>query len=234
MTSIHFVNRNNVIDYCEIACDASQVSEIIRKYKAVGLSNIETLQEQLNQSDYIPVLTAVWSERDKAKRLVWLRSVSDQMHAPLMYEQAISEFTQNPMVETIIHVTMPLIKAAGIRVIQDGSCSKDPSVSKGDHFTRMEIAYQHRLSVQVKKHLNKEWADLSGSIEENYPVISEKVIEILEKTMTTNLPDPSWIRHHGVGAFLGNMEMLSSSLHKSVRDMLAEEFVSQLKTLTPS
>ena len=139
----------------------------------------------MKKSDYIPILKAIWSERNRTLRLKWLQSHAAEFHAPLMYEQAISEFVVNPTAATLFQKTLPLIRAATFRVYQDSQCCKDSSVCKGDAPLRMESTYRISLNRQIEKRYKQSLETFvmnhMGLIQENNQLCKE----IAQKTLAS-------------------------------------------------
>ncbi len=229
---INSTNPTSIVTFSERRLDPVFGNEIIKEGQKEGLSNSKNLNENLNASEYIPVLKAIWSERNKNRRLEWLHSHAFEMHAPLMYEQSIAEFVISPTVETVNQISIPLIQAASFRVIQDSKCSTDPSVFNGDAALRMKMTYQKVLNNQTEKHLFKK---LEAIISENKNVIisavKTKVLEIAQSSISQELPSPNWIGSHGLNVFItGKIEMYPITDFKKIRDKIANETISLLKT----
>lgn len=225
-------NPGNVVSYSETRLNPQAVNHIIKQGKQEGLSNSKALNENLKSSQYIPVLNAIWSERDKNRRLEWLRSHESEMHAPLMFEQAITEFVIKPTVETIIQISIPLIKAASFRVVQDSKCSTDPSVFNGDAAQRMEMTYLTSLNTQTEIHINKKLVTIISENEDAIKsAVNAKVLKIAHSSITQDLPSPNWIGHHGLSVFRsGNIEMHSTADFKNHRDKVANDTIKKLNT----
>ncbi|MCI0382360.1 MAG: hypothetical protein L0207_04850 [Chlamydiae bacterium] len=221
-------NEQDVVSFCEKQLNPTEADKIIKEGK--GLSNSAEIEKNLKESRYIPVLKALWSEKDKEKRLEWLKSHS-KLHAPLMFEQAIAEFVNYPTVEAIHSISMPLIKAATFRVLQDSKCSRDPSVFNGDAPGRVAETYMKILENQVQKHLKKSLADIGNEKKEMLAsFIRSKLIEIIKQSKEKELPDPSWIGWHGMSVFIdGKIEMHPASDYKKIRDQAADEMLGKLK-----
>lgn len=220
-----YTNLQSVVSFCDTRLIPAKVQVIINEGKAVGLSNGEALNEQLKNSDYIPVLKAIWSERDRSRRLEWLRSHAPEMHAPLMYEQALAEFVASQTVETVTKISLPLIQAATFRVYQDSQCSSDASVYKGDAPVRMKLTYLKSLDTLTKKFLKTPLSEIKA--ENNY--MAAKVVEVAQASMSQELPSPNWIGHHGMSVFIdGKIAMHPEENHKEIRKKAAEEIIEKL------
>ena len=84
-------HARDAVAFCQIRNDPEAVAAIIQAGKAEGLSKSDELKALAEKGEYIPVLKAVWSERDRSRRLEWLRA-NASLHAPLMFELALAEF----------------------------------------------------------------------------------------------------------------------------------------------
>jgi len=227
MTTINFSNPRNIVTLCEQILNPDFANEIIQKGKAEGLSNEEQLQTWLDEGNYESVLKAVWSERDRERRHTWLAAKENQLHAPLMYELAIASFIHSPTAQTVSEVCIPLLKAAGVRVCQDAQCSKDRSVSNGDHVVRLQMAYVNRLTEQTKKILNLTVVEIVEGTDKEIRIaaIKQKVNSVAELSMQTKLPDPEWIAWHGMGAFMGGIKMHPVENYKAITDAFAQKII---------
>lgn len=216
-------------------CDQERLNPIelsnIRKANPKGLTETATLSEHLSRNDYIPVLYSIWSERNQARRLEWLKLQAPSLHAPLLFEQAIAEFAAAPTVDTINTISFPLMKVAGFRVSQDMTCSTDPSVSFGDAAVRLTIAYQSRLEKLVKKHLNKSLAQiLTENKDIRMAAIEKKAKETIQASLSCQLPLPDWIGWHGMSVFVnGVIKMHPASKYKELRDAYATKILDIFK-----
>lgn len=233
MNVVSFSNSQNLVSFCEQRLKREAVSQIIKKNKE-GV-NSPQIEEKLQSNDYISVLSLIWGERDSAKRLSWLRNHASELHAPLLYEQAIAEFKESPTVETVVQVSLPLIKAASFRVRQDAQCSQDPSVYNGDAHLRMEMTYGQALIEGMKKYASD--LDLGTIQSQNKDAIREatlnKVKEIAQQTIANPdaLPSPNWIGFHGMSCFIkGGPDMLAPSQFAAKRAQLAATFLEQLRS----
>ena len=106
---------------------------VIKKYKHTGLSGAE-IQQWTQECAYEKLLPHVWAERDRKKRLDWLRK-NAQWHVPLMFELAMAEMkycTSLPQedIASYYHANiLPLLEVALLRVRQDIHANpQDPSL----------------------------------------------------------------------------------------------------------
>lgn len=206
MNFINYSNVSSTVSFSELRLNQKEVATVIRQ-NSQGLSHSEILDQNLAQGNYIPVLSAIWGEKDKLRRLDWLRSQEHQLHAPLMFEQAIAEFTNSPTAETVATISLPLIRAAAFRVHQDAQCSRDASVYNGDASPRMQNTYVMALQNAIKKYapslrLEKIQEEKRDEMQVE---IKKKLREIVEKTLSApnTLPDPTWIGYHSIMSVFG-------------------------------
>ena len=226
MQSIQLTCPQNVVNFCEKRLDVTAFEQEFSQPQPLTL---EQISQQLASGDYIPVLKALWSEQDKQRRFEWLRQQEKDLHAPLLFEQAIAEFEVLPTIETIIKTCIPLISIANFRVKQDMQCSKDPSVCKGDAAIRMQNTYNQALAKKAGKNLYKR---VCSTIEKNHPQetidLYQKVTEAAEERKSKNLPNPTWIGFHGMSMFFSNIStppMHPSEEFKQIREAYADEFI---------
>lgn len=190
--------------FCDTRLNAVESNKIIQKYKSVGLSNRNALDDALARVDYITVLSHVWAERNRESRLTWLREKEGEMHAPLLFELAIAEFNAAPTVETVINVAYPLLKAATLRVMQDAACSKDLSVKNGDLALRLEMTYTAALEKKTQEVLHQSLEEIkSVDINQWNGAFRTKGVKLLDSTIGKPLPNPQWVDSHGMGKFMG-------------------------------
>jgi len=225
------LNLVSIVSYCEQRLQPIAINEIIKKGKSAGLSNTAALNKNLKKGCYIPVLNAIWSDKDR--RLSWLQSHASELHAPLMFEQAIAEFVNSPTVTTIVEISIPLIQAATFRVNQDSKCSTDPSVFNGDAAPRMRNTYLISLNKQIEKHLGKK---LENVLSENQSAIDSamtaKTLKTAELSLSQKLPSPDWIGSHGINAIrYGKVEMHPIAASNEIRNKFAYETIQHFENL---
>lgn len=230
MSSVHFTDVRNMALFCEQSLDPKTIDAMIRENKDVGLSD-PALEDNLKTGNYRAVLVALWSERDRTRRLNWLESKADELHPVLMLELAIAKFGASPTIETINSFSIPLMKAAYFRIIQDAQCSKEPSVKHGDAATRMSMTYERRLNGRIKALLN---TSLEETVAENRELriaaIKAKVMETAQLSLSKDLPSPNWIGWHGLAVFINGIpDMYSADEYKQIRDAYANEALASLR-----
>lgn len=224
--SVYPYNTQDTASFCVLRNCPQEVQKIISAGRAEGLRETTSLSHLLTQGNYIPVLKAIWSERDRARRLVWLREKTE-LHAPLMFEQAIAEFVNFPSARTIHLVSIPLIEAAKFRVQQDCQCSQDFHISNGDMHEFMATTYLNSLERASQKYLHQS-VDLSGSFEGEYLAILNMKIKTIRQSTLSRLPDPEWTKWHSPNALFWNMPMRCSFEWKPLRDAFAKHVEAQL------
>ncbi|MEM1282413.1 MAG: hypothetical protein AAGG81_02540 [Chlamydiota bacterium] len=187
-----------------------------------GISSLQNTLQLLEEGKYIPILEKIWAEQDHSILLQWLRSLP-QIHAPLLAERAIAEFNETPTVETIIKVSIPLIKAAGYRTMQDCRGVYDASLM-GSHEDLCDV-YLQELDKLFTKSLNYPLATI---IPENQAKIEkyakERTIEILQLSLTEKLPCSSWVAQHGMNAFTGKIILFNPA----DSDRFKKDFVDEI------
>lgn len=191
----------------------------------LGLSQTDKLDNLLKASNYVPVLFAIWTEQDKSRTVSWLKE-NTKLHAPLMFEQGLAEFEAAPTVETVLKISIPLMQAAEFRAKQDSKCSMDASVYNGDAHLRLRDCYKNSLYVAVSKHLEKDLGEILEENKEDFEaLVKSKLVETLELSKTQELPNPDWLKYHGMGIFTGNDIMKPQEKWKEIRDEFANETI---------
>ncbi|MDP1608329.1 MAG: hypothetical protein Q8L98_03330 [Chlamydiales bacterium] len=230
MMSVNYVSNANVINFCDLSLDRAAMNSIIHENKHIGLSDPE-LEAHLEQGSYQKVLVALWSERDRTRRVEWLESKEGGLHPVLMFELAVAKFVKTPTIETVNKVSIPLMKAADFRVQQDSQCSKEPSVKYGDASARMCLIYQTRLNQRIQASLN---TSLEKILSENQNLrvaaIRKKALETAQLCLSGALPSPNWVGWHGVNACMtGVLDMYPDNEHKQIRDRFAQDVLRALE-----
>jgi hypothetical protein len=233
MCSVHYVGFQaepvNTVSFCETSLDPKAMDAIIKENQTVGLSNPD-LEKNLTVGKYPPVLVSLWSERDRAKRRSWLESKVDELHPVLMFELSVAKFVASPTIETIISVSMPLMRSAVFRVLQDAQCSEDPSVKHGDASLRMRSTYEKRLAKKVQEILKRSLQDIvDESRDMLQTAIKAELLKTARLSMSRDLPSPDWIGWHGLSvAISGAPKMYPSCEYKEIRDAYALEHIKAL------
>lgn len=215
------VVSSDVLAYCRKRLDLPVMDAIIKANRA-GL-DAPGLEDNLQNGTYIPVLSAVWGERDKAKRIDWLRLHAD-LHPPLMFERAIAEFVAAPTAETVTKLVVPLMHAAAFRIHQDAECLLESEPLGKFLEDRMYIVYLSLLAKVGKKHapeLNLEqimMAEKDG-IDENSCKRLARIASITLRCPEL-LPNPVWISYHHGGS---KYPMHAKEDFKTIRQHVARE-----------
>lgn len=211
MQTITFHNPDSPILFCKMQIQPEKLSQLSTSSPYLNGLNYLGIIDNLNACMYPPLLLAIWGEKNNSRRLAWLKEHAG-LHALLMCERAIAEFVANPCVATITTVALPLIEAASCRMVQDCTCSTDPTVCDDAH-TKLKEIY---LQVLVKK-IDELTPHLSlATIRSNQDKIisqksREKVIEVLTQSIENpdSLPSPEWISQHGLRANKELMQLLA-------------------------
>ena len=222
--SLSITSSQDVIVFCQKRLDKKAANEIIQKGK--GLTDLTSIDEALGRVDYISVLKAVWSERDRPKRLDWLRTKVSELHAPLMYELAMAEFTANPSAEVINKICMPLIKAASFRAEQDRKCVDDMTLNEA--YTVLDNTYYMALNQLVQSKLGKSLKDVLDKDEHQlHADCVAKVKEVAAKSLTIKLNSPIWFAYHGMNAY-SNIKLHPEESWNQIRSDFANDVISKL------
>ena len=224
ISQLNYCHSQSVVTFSEIRNDQKEANKIIKAN--TGLSHLSEIADKLSSGDYIPVLKAVWSEKDKPKRLQWLREqVNDGLHAILCFELAVAEFAAAPTADTLNLIALPLIKAGVFRTKQDEKCINDNSL--GDAYYLLEVNYWRSLrNIASRKgqSIEQMMADEEWK-KKREDAIFAKMKEIAERSLIISLPSPKWIAYHGLSAFIGDISIKSVDECKQIRDAFAKETI---------
>jgi hypothetical protein len=219
---------DDILGFCTLRNNRLGVDRIIQAGMAEGLSKEKDLLGYLESSDYISVLKAVWSERDKERRLTWLREHSS-IHAPLMFEQALAEFVKAPSKETIQKVSMPLIAAATHRVHQDCLCHLFTAMC-GSLSQDLATVYKNSLAACAKKYMSHT-EDVPSLLQGDKEATREKVCQTMRACLSTSMPNPKWAKWPGQDV-LFEIDDLTPEEWKSVRCVYAESVIKKFDKKT--
>lgn len=228
--SVNMRNHADLVSFVETSLDPVQMNQLIQDRKHIGL-NDPALEDNLRAGKYQPVLQALWSERDRDRRLAFLDSKKQELHPVLMFEEAIARFGASPTLETVHSVAIPLIDAAAFRVNQDAQCASDSSVKYGDAAARMHLTYGRRLAIRVQNLMHRPLHDIAR---ENHQAlktsITAKVLDVARQSLSTELPSPQWVGFHGMEMFMsGKPGMHSADQYANYRNAYARTEIEKLQ-----
>ena len=201
---------------------------VIKKYKHTGLSGAE-IQQWTQECAYEKLLPHVWAERDRKKRLDWLRK-NAQWHVPLMFELAMAEMkycTSLSQEDAICYYhtnILPLLNTARLRVKQDIRANpQDPSLEAV--YGLMQNCYSYALTNIIKtSELPYELFSLTDA---NQAIYNENMRILLEKLIhenQTQTPPPGWLLGHGLQSYTQSMHgMFSSNASSSPSHLSIDE-----------
>ncbi len=178
----------SIRDYCQFIrrIEPKQLDAI--RNNGTGLDTPD-LEESLKNGEYKPVLNAIWSARDRVRCLKWLREHESQLHAPLLCEQAIEEFLADPALGTVLLQSIPRLRAAQFREMQDGKCIKNTS----NHVMGLISTYWVVLREAVQTEINQDLDDFHIRNDGEIQAASMYKIRIAAKqSLYTALPHPKW------------------------------------------
>ena len=207
-----------------------------------------------HQGKYNEVLGAIWRDRTE-NCLAFVRSLKDELHAPLMFEAAILEFTASPTAKTVQEVCLPLLFAAHSRVIQDLACLENPLPYKGD-VEIMAWIYRTSLMNAIEKKRQDPSSEISKyssskevineSPKSSLEKVREKLLVTARLSKQIQLPPPDWMAqyrtHHSIYRQGENdlicrplahpssdhAAMLPASSYKTQRDAYADLAIKEL------
>jgi len=223
-----FSHPDCLISFCERCLDPIHLDVIIKESRERELYAV--FFNSLNHQNYIRAYKGLWC-MGKKRRLKVLRECEEGLHSPLMYEQAVAEFVSIPTIETLENISIPLIRAAGFRLLQDSKCSVDPSVCINDFDKRMERVYFERLDILTQMHLQR---PLEEIMREDCKEIEEKavkkVLEVAKRSIYQQLPPPHWINSSGLALLVDSESlcMLFGRECKVIRDRFAYKTIADI------
>eukprot|EP01103_Thecamoeba_quadrilineata_P012192 TRINITY_DN3083_c0_g1_i1.p2 TRINITY_DN3083_c0_g1~~TRINITY_DN3083_c0_g1_i1.p2 ORF type:complete len:235 (+),score=25.16 TRINITY_DN3083_c0_g1_i1:104-808(+) len=207
------LNSPSVTQFCKQSLDPVAMSVLIQKNKGVGLSD-PALEDNLRKGDYKKVLEAVWSERDRSRRLEWLQSKFAELHVVLMFELAIALFAMTPTAQVLFLTSIPLFRAAAFRALQDAACS--PEAVNDNIDVQLYFTYQQRITALKAKHQLDTSETFSHYEQQKDLAGIAKMMEVIQLSLTIDLPSPDWVSGH-------NSSMHPPSQYKQRRDEYAQQ-----------
>ncbi len=206
--------NNKVFDYCARRLDPQFLEQIRNDINNIGVETPD-LEKDLQKGEYIPVLSAIWGERDQSRLVQWLRKHAGY-HAPLMFERAIAEFEAVPTVQTVVRVSLPWIHAAAVRTYQDQRCLLN-------HSSESRMLSDTYLEL-LKDKMRESMLDLEAVKERYKAVIHRNTFNWLSQFVNnvdmSTLPSPDWIRENSDGS---SCPMIRLTDYNWVREMIAQE-----------
>jgi hypothetical protein len=182
------------------------------------------------KEDYISAYKVLWYSTGK-ERITILRYVYKALYTPFLYEQALAEFMNSPTLETVVKVSIPLIKAANFRFLQDSECCKDSWVREGDCLERIQKVYMSRLHDLTVMSLGLCLEEIQKLHHRQIDFFCrEEIRKVAEKSKKMQLPSPCWIGWSGVVALHhGKPPMYHQFLHKRIRNRYADKILEAIR-----
>lgn len=186
-------NTDSVEQFCRRAFSNDGTIQWFKS--AMPVMTTRDLTALTESGNYIPVLKELWKDTISLEsRRQWLRSQNQNLHAPLLAEQAVVEYRAADSCDkarVLQEVSLPLLGQAVFRAKQDGQCSFDPSVyyaEKGAH--ELYQVYWLRLDKEVGHR---------DSAVERIDLVVAAVKEAAEKTLQEGFiyPSPNWVGKGG-------------------------------------
>lgn len=226
----NYCNTQDFLSFLPLRLDEQQVKEIAKLNS--GLTSIDEISCYLASGDYIPVVKAVWAEKNELLRLNWLKEQEANLHAPLLAELGLAEFMANPTTDTVCQLSFPLIKAASKRVAQDALAIKDASLQ--DAMYVFELTYTEILNHLCQQKLNSSLYSITEENKEKCAqYIKDKLKEVFQKSIEVNqqMPNPIWIGYHGLEALFGKVTIYPQSEINDKQKKFAENLLKDLQKL---
>jgi hypothetical protein len=227
ITSI--TNSDDLLSYTNHKAEKEYIANLKKKYN--GLANDAILNELLKQQNYIEVLNYLWTEPNSGRKITWLEEKVKEGHPILMFELGSEYYTQNPTIETYANKTVPWLLAGAKRTMIDTACSSDKTLEDSPEFLLMNYQ-QDALEDLQSKHSQEEIEKYFEMNEKELRKINfgilKKVMEPFVNNKWETMPSPKWIFPHGMGAFISEKNLISSSKCNKIRKKQAEEFLKDL------
>ncbi len=204
------MNDLSTVYFCKKRNDLVEANKYMNLFEpdCLSPSKRERFITLAQEGKYNEVLVAIW--KDKTNRLDFLRSLEDELHAPLMFERVIAEFSENPTAETVNSFCVPLLSAAAFRVDQEVQCSIAPTTVNSDEASiQMFHMYFTSLKAKVEKVLRRSFASVVEDKSEHAAIIKDRVFITAFLSKTANLSSPNWT-WHGMVARRGPSDQLLS------------------------
>lgn len=215
--------EKNVLSFLEIYTHDQERLSALKK-KSVGLTD-PNLEQNFLEGNFSAVLTALWSEPDLEKRLLWLISKSEYLHPILLYEEATTKFRLSPTQSTLVKECLPLLHSAHFRSLQDAQCSLNTTI-KMFVVPRIYELYRIRLGNLVFKKFQTPFFEYELR-HQNRVLNEQKVFQIAQKTLKSPLSDPVWIGYTGMNRFsVGQPKMVTAEDFVKVRHEFARQKLS--------
>ena len=170
-----------------------------------GLSSEETLNDLLQNQDYIEVLNYLWSERDQNLRISWLEKKLPDAHPILICELALEYILRDPSIHTYLFFSRPLLDVATCLTKLDCYCTSDKSVTAAPGFLNFQYGYlidQILLNHHSREALQAYWKEHFIEFKNNaFKLLRGALYRFVDPQQYPNLPSPRWVFSHGLRAF---------------------------------
>ncbi|MFZ4673073.1 MAG: hypothetical protein ACOYL1_01835, partial [Chlamydiia bacterium] len=152
------------------------------------------MQKWVQEGEWISILKSLWSDEEGARALAWLRSKEIELLPPLLYEQAIAEFVQNPTFATASRISIPLIAVATLSLRQQQSLIQEKALEDPTSAEIFESKYFEKLHDLLLSKCKISLPELILSSDS-----SEHILRRVHKlAQTEDLPTPQslkWLIH---------------------------------------
>lgn len=196
-----------------------------------GMKDLEALEEQLNEQDYIAVLTALWSEQNADMRLTWLREKQIDSHPILLMELAVEIMKKDPNLESFEEALF-LLEFAKVRTEIDAVCITDTSARVAAQ--SLYTTYAKAIAEEVRENpalVN----ELVGS-QQNHNELNEEILAKLllalkrTKVELNNLPSHEWVSSHALKKLLVDTNInLEPEQCLQKREALIDTYISEIE-----
>ncbi|MEM1282154.1 MAG: hypothetical protein AAGG81_01230 [Chlamydiota bacterium] len=194
-----------------------------------GMKDLDGLERNLSEQDYIAILTALWSEQDGDKRLMWLREKQIDNHPILLMELAVEIMKQNPSLEHFQEALF-LLELGRFRTELDAVCITDSSAAVAGQSLYSVYAKAVASEVRENPALTRELIDSPQDLLNKE--ILEKLLIALKRTRLEldSLPSPEWVSSHALQKLLVEKDIIlePSQCHKK-REELIDAYIAEIE-----
>jgi hypothetical protein len=222
----------NLAAFCEhhYAPKGAQSIDAEKATQKIDAKIEASMRTFLEGCDYVSVLRYLWNEPDQRRRLAWLRDHHQLkvLHAPLYYELAVEELATNPAAQTLVEVSLPLLKKARALTDVASSCCRLPALTRPSELgEKMDTVYKTSLNQILQDNLG---TTIEYLLKENKGAFERATAKsyrgIAEDISTKSLPPPVWAGHYRPGSFsVDHVLVIPASEQQAMGKQMAKELL---------
>ncbi len=230
-------------DYSNIIKDQDQLDDIIiftfkrNQPHAVqkialdnnGMNNMNALENNLQSGDYIPVLKALWSEKDIKKKIDWLQEKKHESHPILLFELSVEVVKEDPSLSNL-EESLYLLELGKYRTDLDAICVSDSSALAAAQ--SLYNNYSKVIATVVSQNPSlKEMLTTGQSKEMNVRILQKLLISLKQVQQKLNsLPPPNWVSTHALQMLFSEKQVtISPRACLLKREELIRVFIGQVE-----